>query len=482
MLTKFKYLITGRKELVELVESRIGKPYIIITSNTEKEINNRVFEWNKLINCEYSDINWCEIPPVDVPLLNSIANCERTYLKMVERNFPGSTYQIRKDYYLRHLRYWNWNLSADIKYTFFENVPHEGFDYLIYSLCRLKKIQTLCFYTLPIRPNKSVLMHAFSDIYNPSRDIEVTYLSLSNAENFSEESILSDLPKYLSNYLFEQENKSKELASFTRAKKKQTETIHLTTLLIWLRRLFILFVSLKFKRIIRSSINRLYRDQYYEKEVDVEKYYSKNTSQPDFKKPYIYFPLHFQPECSTSPLGGDFVDQGLVCEMLSWAAGKEIMIYVKEHPRGSKVDFIRNIAFYKRILSCKNTLLLDRNTNSYQLIDNSFAVATVTGSAGWESFLRKKPVLMFGSRFYENAPGVFKIVSNDDLSKALNKIKSKNMILERSEVIKYLKALESHVFEGFLADCDKSVATVSRSVSDRNVCEQIIKFVKNEST
>jgi hypothetical protein len=477
LLTKFKYLITGRKELVDLVESRIGKSYIIITSNAEKEINNRVFEWNTLIYCEYPEVNWCELPPVDSPLLNSMANCERTFLKMVERNFPGSTYQIRKDYYLRHLRYWNWNLSTDLKYAFFSNVPHEGFDYLIYCLCKLKNIQTLCFYTLPIRPNKSVLMHAISDIYNPSKEIEVTYLNLLKNDNCSQESVADDLPKYLSNYLFEQENKIEELISFTRAEKNRIKTHNFSKLIILFKRLFVLLVSLKFKKIFRSSINRLYRDSYYEKEVDVEKFYSKNTSPPDLKKTYIYFPLHFQPECSTSPLGGDFVDQGLVCEMLSWAAGKEIMIYVKEHPRRSKVDYIRNIAFYKRILSCKNTVLLNRNTDSYQLIDNSFAVAAVTGSAGWEAFLRRKPVLMFGSRFYENAPGNFKIRSNNDLSKALDIIKNKSMILERSEVIKYLKALESHVFEGFIADCDESVATVSRSVSDRNVCEQIIKFI-----
>ena len=38
---------------------------------------------------------------------------------------------------------------------------------------------------------------------------------------------------------------------------------------------------------------------------------------PDFEKKFIYFPLHYQPELSTSPLAEDFVNQELIVAMIS---------------------------------------------------------------------------------------------------------------------------------------------------------------------
>ena len=45
--------------------------------------------------------------------------------------------------------------------------------------------------------------------------------------------------------------------------------------------------------------------------------------------------------------------------------------------------------------------------NSFDLIDNSRAVATITGSAGWEAACRSKPVLAFGYAWYLGCEGVF---------------------------------------------------------------------------
>ena len=50
-----------------------------------------------------------------------------------------------------------------------------------------------------------------------------------------------------------------------------------------------------------------------------------------------------------------------------------------------------------------------RNSSPYSLIDNSLAVATATDSSWIDPFTRNKPVLMFGKRFYQFAPGIYKI-------------------------------------------------------------------------
>ena len=50
------------------------------------------------------------------------------------------------------------------------------------------------------------------------------------------------------------------------------------------------------------------------------------------------------------------------------------------------------------------------NIDSFPLIANSKAVATVTGTVGWEAMVRRKPVLVFGLSWYEKYAGVLKIV------------------------------------------------------------------------
>ena len=45
------------------------------------------------------------------------------------------SYQQRKDEFNKHLRFWIWKLSKhDSRFALFENVPHEGYNYIIYCI------------------------------------------------------------------------------------------------------------------------------------------------------------------------------------------------------------------------------------------------------------------------------------------------------------------------------------------------------------
>ena len=474
------YLISsGRTELIKRIESKIGIPEILITVESKQDLYINRFEWLKLINGDYGHFDWSKIPPVDSDLLDNMGKCERIFLKMSERNFSTASYQFRKDLYIKHLRFWNFKLDLGIEFAIFENIPHEGFDFIIYELCKRKSIKTLCFYTLPVRPFQSVLMHSFSDLYNPGQEIKETYNNLF-LKYIDDQDEISKIPisDYLLNYYKEHDKDSESIISFTRAEVKNLyKTIKKIQIKKNTFRLIRALSKLKFRKTLNSIIINLYRDSYFENETVVEDFYNRFVVDPEFDRTFIYFPLHFQPEGSTSPIGGNYVDQALVCEMLSWVVGPDILIYVKEHPRSSKVDYIRNVAFYERLLLCKNVKFLNRNYNSYNLIDKSMAVATVTGSAGWESFLRRKPVFMFGSRFYESAPGIFKIYSIDDLKEAFKIVSNTVNLISSNQILLYLKSLESHVFEGYIAECDSKIATVSREESDEKISDIVNEFV-----
>jgi hypothetical protein len=147
-------------------------------------------------------------------------------------------------------------------------------------------------------------------------------------------------------------------------------------------------------------------------------FYKTHSINVDFKNlRYFLFFLHYQPERSTLPEGYGFEDQFYAIKILSKMLPKGIKLIVKEHPsmfsRGSEFK-VRSIYNYKSILKLPNVSLSKMNMDNFQLIDNALAVSTITGTVGLESYVRKKPVILFG-RTVLNVPGVHAYKSISEL-------------------------------------------------------------------
>lgn len=125
----------------------------------------------------------------------------------------------------------------------------------------------------------------------------------------------------------------------------------------------------------------------------------------DIKRNYVYFPLHLQPELSTSALGGMYTDQLLALEYLSKLLPEGWFVYVKENPKQREEQ--RGELFFRRLMILHNVVLISPNANTYTLINNCRFVATISGTAGWEAISAGKCVLVFGKAWYRKLPGVF---------------------------------------------------------------------------
>ena len=117
---------------------------------SQKNIDFHYFQ--QTVTGTYSNINWSEVTPLDEALIYKMVNCETVVLKMMDRLSSDSvTYEERKRLYLRHLRYWNHIITQEnIDLFIATGIPHEIYDFIIYSLCNLKNIPSLLITHSPI--------------------------------------------------------------------------------------------------------------------------------------------------------------------------------------------------------------------------------------------------------------------------------------------------------------------------------------------
>ncbi|MBQ7148564.1 MAG: hypothetical protein IJR96_07405 [Pseudobutyrivibrio sp.] len=168
------------------------------------------------------------------------------------------------------------------------------------------------------------------------------------------------------------------------------------------------------------------------------KYYKK----PDMNRKFVYYPLHLQPEASTLVCAQKYEKQLFFLDNLAKSIPADTVIYAKEH-----YSFLgcRDNNFYKALAEYPNIVLINPWEDSFELIDHCECVATLTGTAGIEAMLLRRPVIMGGNALYENAPGVMHI---DDIYGNYESAMAGWKKPEREEIIKYLAAYLSCAREG----------------------------------
>jgi capsular polysaccharide biosynthesis protein len=197
--------------------------------------------------------------------------------------------------------------------------------------------------------------------------------------------------------------------------------------------------------------------------------YHDRCKDPDFSAPYVFLALHYQPEQTTSPTGGVFVDQQIAVDMLARLAPPGWRVYVKEHPfqffPTSIGERSRQVDFYDDLLSYPNVTLVPWSVSPFDLIDGARAVATVTGTTGIEAVMRGKPVLVFGHAWYAGCEGAFYTPDSATCREVLARI-ADGYTVDRRRVRLFLRAVQDSCFR---ADMDFGV-TIDPPIShEQNV-------------
>ncbi|MBN2631629.1 MAG: hypothetical protein JXR75_13950 [Rhodobacteraceae bacterium] len=146
---------------------------------------------------------------------------------------------------------------------------------------------------------------------------------------------------------------------------------------------------------------------YYEKLASFE------GQAVDYAAKFVYIPLHNQPEMSTSALGGVFRDQALMVETVARHLPQGWRIYVKENPRQN--SFARGPLFWHRLSRLPSVQILPSHAPTHELTARAQLTATVAGTAGWEALIKGRPALVFGGGWWKSFPGVSRFHEGIDL-------------------------------------------------------------------
>ena len=147
---------------------------------------------------------------------------------------------------------------------------------------------------------------------------------------------------------------------------------------------------------------------------------------------FFLFPLHFQPEASTSALATYFYDQVNTVKNIAFSLPFPYKLYVKEHPIAIGT---RSGYFYKELKKIPNVVLVSPYENVENLIKKSHGVITLTSTIGMETALLGKPVYVLGNVFYSYHPLCRKIDNFDMLRERIKQdLKKKPNLINLEEV------------------------------------------------
>lgn len=362
-------------------------------------------------------LRWAE--PITLDMMNRIdSNKNMTYLQRV------NLYQYLVAYWLGLLN----ALKPEVFYTRY--APHEIIDFVLFAVCKYLKIRVILFnYT--VLPNRFVV----SDDYRHPWDVL--------ARNCSNQWDDTQTQTYISSLkgLYQHAIPADSAEAFDiNSRARNSLKFKLFNIGLEARRKIgvacygLMFMATAFRSwttnkslLARLSINiqnRIAREDF----KNLASYYDTIAQPLVFDHPYVYFPLNYQPELTSNPLGGIFTDQILAISLIAKNLPEGWTLYVKEHPaQFLHINFIgylsRDESFYNKILSIPNVKIVDRNTDQFELIDRSVFLATITGSAGWQAVVRGKKTIIFGEAWYQDAPSVYRVTGDEDCQLAMNAIK-----------------------------------------------------------
>lgn len=276
-------------------------------------------------------------------------------MKIYDRYTLGHerTFEERLRRFEGQIAHWTSVLEThQIDRVVFSNTPHLIFDYALHLSCQRLSIPTVCSHFTAV---KNLLFVNSGTDHCPRSLGSNEFL-----DDFQDQALWKS--KTHDEFLFKDNNERWYMK--TQAEKARIK-------LSWVP-------PSKWRRTIsnRLAFHRLEKD-----------YLSSCSEAPS--APFVFFPLHYQPEATTVPHSGSLADQVQTAKRIASLLPEGHTLVVKEHTTTFRPNLQgrhgRSKAFWRTLAAIPNVVLVDHRASSQNLITTSEAVVTICGTASWEA-------------------------------------------------------------------------------------------------
>lgn len=397
------------------------------------------------------------------PYTNEILTQQRRFEEYHAFQIP-KTYESHYTIYMRNLFFWNNLLESEkITHVFFSCLPHEGYDSIIYYLSKMKQIPIRMLYnsTLPRR------YYVLSDFMNLEESLGRAYRELCekywNTETIPLDEKAESLYKKWTSL---EPAKMKPWYMEGNPLKRRFEIRFGTTNIwkAWYYELGNIYVKYDYKmcvqflvdcikhipEFVRVGVQTYKRWKYarpvWKRTLELNRYYEEIAQVPVEGERYIYFAMHYQPEASSNPLGGgEYADQIFAIHLLARSIPEDMRVYVKVHPE--QLAPLRSKEYYADINRIPKVRLIKTECSTYDLIQKSFAVSSLTGTVCWEAQFFGIPAILFGYSHKNIAPLSYHVRTYEECIEAIKGIEEKKKTTTMRELRILLKAMYEESFD-----------------------------------
>ena len=426
---------------------------------------------------EFEGLN---LDPLCPNILLTLSKHERIVLNMLDRNdaYTNSfAYKDRFELYRYFVQYWMTILKKiSPNYVVFEEEPHQANDYVLYIVCKLLNIKTIMFVQTIFYPH----MFPLEEFEKGSELIFKKYKERLSIRNNKKIKLSSSMENY---FKIVKSDYNSAVAIHHLTQSDEINRIYQNGIKIIepIKNFIALFKwqDMKDRWSLITKPNTFYSDQkqmgkafkdskltyigylFYKlntihKKRKLRHYYKKiSTYKPPKDCKFIFLALNYQPEKTTSPLGGVFADQLYCIELLSKVMPKDWVLIVKDHPSQFVSSYSRygenqrSYAYYDKISSYKNVHMISLDQDPFYLIDRAQAVAAVTGTVAWEAVVRGVPAMVFGHPWFKNCEGIFYTSTINEIIQFLKLIQG-GYVVDEKKVKIFADVVEKESFKAII--------------------------------